>query len=388
MGGSVFQNGGGRQSLGYANQPSAPMPSSGSNVFQQGSQAYRQGLDYTSQAGGPNAGMDAAGGMLAGYGASPDAGAARASNMLSGYAGNPTNSMMNSGAQGLGGANGYQQQAAGGYGQSVDPTTVRRTMNQYLNPYQSQVVDQTMTRMGQQRNDDLNMVRGQAAQSGAYGGARQGLVEAELMGRYNQNMYDTAGALNQQGFNQAATLGQNSTAQMQNAAQGFAGLGGQRLSADQALLSGGLNARGQQINAAQGAGQLSLNSRGQQINAAQGLGQLGQAQAGNQLAAGQGLMAGAAQGQNMGMAALNQQNQAGMQQQQMNQRILDQATGQYDQYSNYPQTALATALAALQGNPLGAQNTTTQTTTPGMFDYLSLGAGMGSSYLGGKGGGR
>jgi hypothetical protein len=352
MGGNVFQQGGGRQSLGYANQPSAPMPSSGSNVFQQGSQAYRQGLDYTSQAGGPNAGMNAAGGMLASYAA------------------NPTNSMMNSGAQGLGGANSYQQQAASGYGQSTDPTTVRRTMNQYLNPYQSQVVDQTMTRMGQQRNDDLNMVRGQAAQSGAYGGARQGLVEAELMGRYNQNMYDTAGALNQQGFTQAATLGQNSTAQMQNAAQGYAGLGGQRMSADQSLLSGGLNARGQQINAAQG------------------LGQIGQAQAGQQLAAGQGLMAGAAQGQNMGMAALNQQNQSGMQQQQMNQRILDQATGQYDQYSNYPQTALATALAALQGNPLGAQNTTTQTTTPGMFDYLSLGAGMGSSYLGGKGGGR
>jgi len=221
------------------------------------------------------------------------------------------------------GGNVYQQ-AAGAYGNGLNNMNfassagaVPMTMNQYLNPYQGQVINNTLGRMQDQGMQDLNMVRAQAAQSGAYGGARQGLVEAELMDRYNRNMYETAGSLNQQGFNTAAQLGQNRIGQIMQ--------GGQSM-----------------------------------VNAAP-------------------------VGVNMGNQVLAQQGQAGAMQQGMMQQILDQATRQYDTFQSYPQTALGTALAGVNGNPLAGATTSTTTQKPGLFNYLSLGAGLGSAYLGGPG---
>ena len=216
------------------------------------------------------------------------------------------------------------QQSSNAYGsgtnamqQAVNPLIVPATMNQYLNPYQNQVIDTTLGRMRDNAMQDLNMVRAQAAQAGAYGGARQGLVEAELLDRYNRNMGEAAGSMAQQGFNTAAQLGQNRISQLM---QGGSGL----------------------------------------VNAAP-------------------------VGFGLGQNVLQQQQQAGAMQQGMMQQILNQATGQYDTYANYPQTALATALAGVQGNPLAGAGTTTTRTTPGLFNYLSLGAGLGSAYLGGPG---
>lgn len=213
--------------------------------------------------------------------------------------------------------------AAGQYNTGVNNTNfaasagaVPATMNQYLNPYQDQVIGDTLSRIRDRQMQDLNMVRGQAHQASAYGGARHGLVEAELMDRYNRNMYESAGQMAHQGFNTAAGFGQSRIAQI-------------------------LGAAGQQ---------------GQQ----------------------------AQQGMQFGQQALGMQQQAGQQQRDFLQGLLDQATGQYDAYINYPQTALGTALAGVQGNPLAGNQTRTETYKPGTLDYLSLGAGLGSSYLGGK----
>ena len=216
----------------------------------------------------------------------------------------------------------FQQSAgayAGGLGNlssTIGAGATQRSMNQYLNPYQGQVVNDTVGRMRDQQSMDLNMVQAQAAQQGAFGGARHGLVESQVMDNSNRNMLEGITSMNQQGFNTAAQLGQGRIGQEMQASQGM-------------------------------------------INAAP-------------------------TGFNMGQAANQGQMQAGMQQQGLMQKVLDQGTHQYDTYQSYPQTALATALAGVQGNPMAGAGTTTQKSNPGLFDYLSLGAGMGSSYLGGK----
>jgi len=216
----------------------------------------------------------------------------------------------------------FQQSAgayAGGLGNlssTIGAGATQRSMNQYLNPYQGQVVNDTVGRMRDQQSMDLNMVQAQAAQQGAFGGARHGLVESQVMDNSNRNMLEGITSMNQQGFNTAAQLGQGRIGQEMQASQGM-------------------------------------------INAAP-------------------------TGFNMGQAANQGQMQAGMQQQGLMQKVLDQGTHQYDTFQSYPQTALATALAGVQGNPMAGAGTTTQKSNPGLFDYLSLGAGMGSSYLGGK----
>lgn len=208
-------------------------------------------------------------------------------------------------------------QSAGAYGAGVNavqgvmnPMAVPLTMRQYMNPYQSQVVDDTLGRMRDEMNLGLNDVRGQAAQASAYGGARQGLVEAELMREYQRNMGEVAGGLNQQGFNTAAQLSQNRLGQMLDA------------------------------------GQIAT----------------GQAQTGFGL----------------GQRSLLQQQQAGSQQQALMQRILDQASGQYDAFANYPQQALSTAMAGVMGNPLARAGTSTETSSynPGLYDTLGFTAGL------------
>jgi len=97
---------------------------------------------------------------------------------------------------------------------------------------------------------------------------------------------------------------------------------------------------------------------------------------GQQESAGRGLVDASGSAFNLGQGALNMQQQAGGQIQNLVQNLLAQASGQTDAFINYPQTSLGTALAGVQGNPLAAQTTTTQSYNPGLFDYLSFGAGL------------
>ena len=193
---------------------------------------------------------------------------------------------------------------------SMMPGAVPMSMNQYLNPHTEQVVNNSMRQLGQQQSNDLNMVRGQAAQAGAYGGARQGLVESELMRNYQQTAGDLSGQLYSSGFDTSAQLGQNRIGQVMNGAQG--------------LLGGAQTAFG------------------------------------------------------LGQGAIQMQAGAGQQQQNLIQQILSQASGQYDTLANYPQQSLSTAIAGVNGNPLGGATTTTGTQqyNPGMFDYLGMAAGL------------
>ncbi len=81
-------------------------------------------------------------------------------------------------------------------------------------------------------------------------------------------------------------------------------------------------------------------------------------------------------GYNLGQNAMNQQFAMGSQQQRLAQSVLDQAGMQTENFLNYPQQSLNTALAGVAGNPLQGNSTQTSSYNPGMFDYLQLGAGL------------
>ena len=101
-------------------------------------------------------------------------------------------------------------------------------VNQFMNPYQQQVVDATIRDVGIAAQIGLNNIGAQAQRSGAYGGSRQGVMEAEALKGFNQQALDQVSRLNQQGFNNA----------MNNAfrsASGLQGIGSQAFNMGQAI---------------------------------------------------------------------------------------------------------------------------------------------------------
>lgn len=78
----------------------------------------------------------------------------------------------------------------------------------------------------------------------------------------------------------------------------------------------------------------------------------------------------------MGQDITRQQQEFGLRQQALNQALIDAARGQYGGFAGAPQAAISLPLAAVGGANMG-QRTQTQSYRPGLFDYLSLGAGIG-----------
>ena len=258
----------------------------------------------------------------------------------------------------------------------------------YTNPYETQVVQQSLSDLERSRLMQQNQLGAQASAAGAFGGSRQGIAEAETNRAFADQAARTASGLRQTGFQNAQQLaGQDIGYNMQ------AGLANQGAN----LQAGTTNAQlGQQVNLAnQAAGNqasqftaaaanqaalqnaAALNAQ-RQFGATQGM----TAQQLNQGAGLQGAqlnMNAANQMGNLGQQAFNtgqtiQQNQAqqGLMQQGLQQALIDAARGQYAGYTGAPMASLSAPLAALGATP--NQSTTTQSKNPGLFDYLSLGA--------------
>jgi hypothetical protein len=77
-------------------------------------------------------------------------------------------------------------------------------VNQSNNPYQDQVVNQTISDLNRARQMTQNEIGGQAAKAGAFGGSRQALLEAENNRNYLDRVAAATGQLRQQGFESAA----------------------------------------------------------------------------------------------------------------------------------------------------------------------------------------
>lgn len=192
------------------------------------------------------------------------------------------------------------------------PATIAGTdLTQYTNPYETQVVNQSLQDLDRARQMQANQLGAQATTAGAFGGSRQALMESELGRNYMDQAARTASGLRQAGF--------------QNAQQ----MAGQDITTG---LQGSQN----------------------RLNAANQLGSI------------------ANLGFGMGMDLNAQAAQQGALEQGINQLILDAAKNQFAGYAGAPAQSLGYMSQALGATP--TPTTTTQTKEPGLFDYLTLGA--------------
>jgi hypothetical protein len=305
------------------------------------------------------------------------------------------------------GSQGYDAERIAG----VSPITAQQvqagqlagtSLSPYFNPYESQVVQQSLTDLERQRQIQQNLGGAQAQAAGAFGGSRQGIAEAETNRAFAEQAARTAAGLRQAGFTQAQQAAQQDIATRMQAALANQGanlqaatttgqFGMQQQLANQAAFNQAAQFGAQAANVAalqNAAAQTQANQFGaQSANQAALANQQAMmaAQQANQQAGLQGsaqrLGASSQLGQtaNLGFGMVNTINQQvaqqGLQEQAMQQALIDAAKGQYAGYTGAPQQALQTSLGAFGGSQTGAQ-TQTSTKQPGLFDYLTLGASM------------
>ena len=94
--------------------------------------------------------------------------------------------------------------AAGGLGSLVGP----QAYEQFMSPYQKEVMDATLSEFDRQQTIGQTGLRDQAIQQGAYGGGREGVMQAEYMNQGAMNRANLQAQLLNQGFTQANQLAQ------------------------------------------------------------------------------------------------------------------------------------------------------------------------------------
>ena len=171
------------------------------------------------------------------------------------------------------GALGQAATAVGGLGAIQNQAAASTGANAYqpfMSPYQSQVIDATLSEFDKSRLGGQQQIRDQAVASGNFGGGREGA----MMGQYNADSLADRGALQsqmlQQGFGQA----------QQAANQNFTNQGALFNMQNQQNLSnqGIAGAYGNQINQQFGLSDFNRTGMGQDINALGSLGALNQGQ--------------------------------------------------------------------------------------------------------------
>ena len=137
---------------------------------------------------------------------------------------------------------------------------------QFMSPYQQDVIDATLQEYDLQAQKGLGSISQNAYNAGAFGGARQGVQEAEYMTGSDRNRAALQAKLLGQGFTQANQLAQNQFANQINLAQQVPALQGQQV-AGLTTMGGALQAQRQnELTANQ---QLNIQNLNQPLTAAQ-----------------------------------------------------------------------------------------------------------------------
>ena len=210
-----------------------------------------------------------------------------------------------------------QQGAAAGMGYRPMAITApnQAGLQQYTNPYESQVVQQSLNDLERSRLMTQNVGGAQAGAANAFGGDRHGIAEAETNRAFADQAARTASGLRQTGYQNAQQMERQ--AQMQNQSAGLSGEQ-QRMAA------------------------------GQQLGSLSNL------------------------GFGMGQTIQGRMDQQGAMQQALNQQLINAGKQQYAGYTGAPAQSLQYLLQAVGGAP--AQQQQTETYDAGLFDYLTLGA--------------
>ena len=236
----------------------------------------------------------------------------------------------------------------------------------YSNPYQTQVIDYALSDLNKARQMQMNQVGANASASGAFGGSRQALREAETNTGFYDQAARTAANLRQQGFNQVQGMAQADIANKLRA-----DLANQQANLQAGTSTAGFQAQNQLANqaAANRAMEFGLGQRQAAQMANQSAGLAGSQQrlsAGNQL----GNLANLGFG--MGQQLQGNLAQDGAMKQGINQLLIDAVKNQFNQRSQAPFQSIGLLSQALGASPVPQTSTTSK--TPGLFDYLTLGS--------------
>ena len=141
-----------------------------------------------------------------------------------------------------GGLGGYQQ-----YLTQAEQYSGPQAFQQFMSPYQQQVMDTTLTEFDRKRQQMLAQQQSQAVAGGAFGGAREGVQRAEFGAQSLQDRAALQAQLLQQGFGQAQQQANTAFTQQAGLASlqptlvgqqiaGLSGLGQQQQAQQQAIL--------------------------------------------------------------------------------------------------------------------------------------------------------
>ena len=95
----------------------------------------------------------------------------------------------------------------------------------FMSPYQKDVIDATLQDFDKQAAINRNQIGQQAMQAGAFGGAREGVMQSEYQSQSDLNRAALQAKMLQQGFGQAQQGAQTAFGQQQQLAQAQQGLG-------------------------------------------------------------------------------------------------------------------------------------------------------------------
>ena len=107
------------------------------------------------------------------------------------------------------------------------PTSAQ--IQQYMSPYQSQVIDTTLSEFDRQRAIQEKSIADQAIASGAFSGGREGVQRAEYQSQSDRDRAALQAQLLQQGFGQAQQARQQDIQTRFGLGQAQSGLAGQQL---------------------------------------------------------------------------------------------------------------------------------------------------------------
>jgi len=130
------------------------------------------------------------------------------------------------GMQGIGAYLPYTQQAREGLTAAQQMATPQG-INQYMSPYQQQVIDVAMQNINRQGDIARQNAQAQAVRSGAFGGSRAGIQQAELERGLADTRNATIANLLNQGYQQAANQSLQSAQLQGQLGQGIGALGAQ-----------------------------------------------------------------------------------------------------------------------------------------------------------------
>ena len=115
------------------------------------------------------------------------------------------------------------------YLQSAAALTGPTAYQQFMSPYQQDVIGTTLQEYDIQAQKGMGGISDMAAAQGAFGGARQGVAEAEYASQSARNRAALQAQLLQQGFGQAQQLAQQALSNQLTLAQAAPGLAGQQI---------------------------------------------------------------------------------------------------------------------------------------------------------------